>query len=194
MQQPEPNKEHNFSVVGIIARWQPVHKGHAASLNAICNLAENVLIGIGSSNIYNFRNPFTAEETADMLHLVLAGRMNYTLIPIPDLFDGPRWRVMVKELFGELNLFFTDNPYMAELMKDIYPIAKPVAHIPENERIAVSGTMVRREMARGTDWQKWVPDKIAKYIQMHKLDQRFRQEFGLETIALDSIIQERSNS
>ena len=31
------------------------------------------------------RNPFSFSETADMIRLVLAGRENYTLLPIPDL-------------------------------------------------------------------------------------------------------------
>ena len=62
-------------------------------------------IGIGSANRYNFRNPFTCDETADMLRLALAGRDNFELIPVPDLDDGPRWRALVIELFGPLDAF-----------------------------------------------------------------------------------------
>ena len=60
--------------IGMIARWRPVHRGHAPVLRALCERASTALVGIGSSNRYNFRNPFTLEETTDMIRQVLAGR------------------------------------------------------------------------------------------------------------------------
>jgi hypothetical protein len=53
--------------LAMIARWKPVHIGHAAVLEGLVASAESVIIGIGSSNRYNAKNPFTAAETADML-------------------------------------------------------------------------------------------------------------------------------
>lgn len=184
----------HLKTIGMIARWQPVHTGHLAVLEAICDQTQTALIGIGSSNAYNYRSPFTLEETTEMLHLALKGRENYTLIPVPDLNDGPRWREMVRDLFGELDLFLTANPYVASLLKDIYTLDKPVALVPKENRVPIDGTMVRREMARGGNWHALVPAEIASYIQENKLDLRFKQEFGLETLALDTIIHERSKS
>lgn len=172
----------------MIARWRPVHLGHAAILRALCDRASQARIGIGSSNRYNVRNPFTLEETADMIRLVLAGRQNYRLIPVPDLDDGPRWRLMVLDLLGPLDRFVTANPYVASLMAADYRIIRPVELVPEEARIAVDGTMVRREMARGDGWRDLVPPEVAGYITARGLDARFRREFGLETLALDAII------
>jgi nicotinamide-nucleotide adenylyltransferase len=176
-----------FDRIGMVARWQPVHRGHAPVLRALCDRASEALIGIGSSNRHDVRNPFTLEETAEMIRLVLTGRENYTLIPVPDLDDGPRWRIMVIDLFGSLDLFVTDNPYVTSLLATDYRIMKPVALVPENEKIAIDGTMVRREMARGDGWQDLVPKDIADYITTRRLDERFRREFGLQTLALDAI-------
>ena len=187
---PQPH----LKTIGMIARWQPVHTGHLAVLEAICDQAKNALIGIGSSNVHNYRSPFTLEETTEMLNLALAGRKNFSLIPVPDLNDGPRWRKMVRDLFGELDLFVTANPYVASLLEDMYTIDKPVSLVPEGKRVPIDGSMVRREMARGGDWQVLVPAQIATYIQQNSLDQRFKQEFGLETLALDTIIHERSKT
>jgi nicotinamide-nucleotide adenylyltransferase len=172
----------------MIARWRPVHLGHAPILRALCDCASQALIGIGSSNRYDFRNPFTLEETTDMIGLVLAGRQNYTLIPVPDLDDGPRWRIMVIELFGTLDLFVTDNPYVSSLLSEDYRVTRPVELVPEDERIAIDGRLVRREMARGVGWQDLVPREVADYISARHLDERFRREFGLQTLALDAII------
>jgi nicotinamide-nucleotide adenylyltransferase len=174
--------------VGMIARWKPVHVGQAAVLNALCGGAARVFIGIGSSNRYNARNPFTAEETHTMLELALNGQGNVTIIPVPDLDDGPRWRIMVKELFGQLDRFVTANPYVQNLMKNDYRITRPVDWVPQSERIYIDGNMVRTMMAKGELWQGWVPEKVASHIMDHGLDVRFRKEFGLETLALQTII------
>jgi nicotinamide-nucleotide adenylyltransferase len=174
--------------IGMIARWQPVHLGHAPVLRALCDRASQALIGIGSANRYNQRNPFTLEETTDMIRLVLTGWQNYTLIPVPDLDDGPRWRLMVLDLFGVLDLFVTANPYVASLLAGDYNVVRPVTLVAEGEKVAIDGRLVRREMARGDDWRRLVPEEVANYLVTRRLDERFRREFGLETLALDAII------
>jgi nicotinamide mononucleotide adenylyltransferase len=173
----------------MIARWRPVHRGHAAVLAALCGHAGHALIGIGSANRYNFRNPFTCQETADMLRLALAGRNNYELIPVSDLDDGPAWRAMVVELFGPLDAFCTDNPYVTSLLAADYPIIRPVELVPPEARVPIDGAMVRREMALGHGWVELVPPEVADYIRSHQLDVRFRREFGLQTLALATIVQ-----
>src|ERR1051326_6014705 len=155
----------HFARIGMIARWRPVHLGHESILRALCRSGEQVFIGIGSSNRYNARNPFTLEETKHMLKLVLADFNNYQLIPVPDLDDGPRWRVMVKEIFGALDLFVTENPYVTNLLKDDYRIKRPVELILPEEQIPVDGSGVRRAMARGEDWKSLVPSVVAEYIK-----------------------------
>ena len=121
-----------------------------------------------------------------MIRLVLAGRENYTPIPVPDLDDGPRWRMMLVDLLGSLDLFITDNPYVASLLAADYRIIKPVELVPEDERTAIDGGMVRREMARGGGWRDLVPKEVADYIATKRLDERFRREFGLQALALDA--------
>lgn len=186
-----PPMEH-FERIGMVARWRPVHLGHAPVLRALCDRASQAFIGIGSSNRYNLRNPFTLEETIDMIHLVLDNRQNYTLLPVPDLDDGPRWRQMILELFGPLDLFITDNPYVASLMAADYRVIRPVALVPDDEKVPIDGTLVRREMAQGDGWRELVPPQIADYITQRHLDERFRREFGLQTLALDTIVSQPS--
>lgn len=181
--------DEHFKKIGMIARWKPVHIGQAVVLRALCAHADQAYIGIGSSNRYNARNPFTLEETQDMLRLALYGRDNYTLIPVPDLDDGPRWRMLVLDLFGDIDLFVTDNPYVANLLRNDYRILRPVELIPSEEQVRADGTMVRAMMARGEGWQAWVEERCVLYIQEKKLDERFRREFGLETLALTTIVE-----
>ena len=179
----------SFNRIAMIARWKPVHLGQAAVLRAMSKQAGRVIIGVGSTNRYNARNPFTFEETEAMLRLVLdeispaQESAEYAIIAIPDLDDGPRWRAMVKAMFGELDAFVTDNPYVANLMKDDYRLMRPVEFLSPSEFIKVDGTAVRVMMAKGQGWQAWVPERVAGYIEENGLDVRFRKEFGLETLA-----------
>jgi len=179
----------HFERLGMVARWRPVHLGQTPVLRALCARAAHALIGIGSANRYNLRNPFTLEETSDMIRLVLADRENCTLIPVPDLDDGPLWREMILDLFGPLDLFVTDNPYVASLLAEDYTIIRPVTLVPDDEKVPIDGTMVRREMARGDGWRHLVPVEVADYIVTNQLDERFRLEFGLQTLALDTFIE-----
>ena len=172
-----------FDRIGMVARWRPVHCGHAVVLRALCSMAREVVIGIGSSNRYNDRNPFTAAEAAAMIRLVLAGRKNYSLVEVADLDDGPRWRNLVVGLFGPLDAFVTANPYVAHLMKEAFRVEHPIELIPVADRVAIEGAMVRRAMAEGGPWWEMVPDLVADYIRKQGLDERFRREFGLLTLA-----------
>ena len=97
---------------------------------------------------------------------------------------------MILDLFGPLDLFVTDNPYVAKLMAADYRVIRPVALLADDEKIAIDGTMVRRAMAHGDDWQMLVPPAVADYITAYGLDDRFRREFGLQTLALDTFVED----
>lgn len=172
--------------LGMVARWKPVHLGHAAVLEALLEQADEVVIGIGSSNRYDLRNPFTPEESADMIRRVIGESGPYELVPVPDLGNGPRWREMVAGLLGPLDLFVTANAYVRDLLQEVYPVIHPVRLIPPERRIALDGTAVRKAMARGEGWRDLVPPAVADLIDERGLAARFRREFGLATLALDT--------
>ena len=116
------------------------------------------------------------------------------LLPVPDLDDGPRWRTMIVDMFGPLDLFVTDNPYVSNLLATEYRTIRPVELISKTEKIPLDGSMVRREMARGDEWRDMLPETVAEYITTCQLDERFRREFGLQTLALDTIIGDRRSN
>lgn len=172
--------------IAMVARWRPVHLGHAPVLRGLSEVGREVLIGIGSSNRYNTRNPFTAAEAEAMIRLVLGEQRNFTVVEVPDLDDGPRWREMVLRLFGSLDVFVSDNPYVASLLGNDYRVIRPVTLVAQADRCPIDGTMVRRAMARGDGWRDLVPASVARLISDGGLDHRFRKEFGLQTLALEA--------
>jgi nicotinamide-nucleotide adenylyltransferase len=181
--EPPPNLPARFGRIGTIARWKPVHLGHAAVLQSLAERAEEVLIGVGSTNRYDLRNPFGPEESEEMIRRAMGDRRGYRLVRVPDLGQGPRWRSMVETLFGPLELFVTANAYVRDLLRNVYPIAHPVWLIPPERRVALNATMVRQEMARGDAWRDLVPPAVASYLESAGLVERLRREFGPETLA-----------
>ncbi len=164
--------------LGMVARWKPVHRGHEVVLKALLQRAEHVLVGLGSCNRYDSRNPFTAAESRAMIEGVTGAPHHLTLFEVPDLGDGPRWREQILDLFGPLDFFATANPDVRDLLKADYQVVHPVHLLPPEQRVAVSGTMVREAMLAGGAWQDLVPDWVADYLETNGLVERFRREFG----------------
>ena len=77
--------------VAMIARWKPVHLGHAAVLEGLVAAGREVWVGIGSSNKHDADNPFTPEETAAMIRAVIGEPPHVRIFEVPDLGDPPRW-------------------------------------------------------------------------------------------------------
>ncbi len=178
-----------FGTVGIIGRFKPFHLGGAAMLENACKKSEKVLIGIGSCNRYNLRNPFTAYETREMINAFLAPRFNnYEFVNVPDYGhlpqyeNGKKWKEMVLKKFKEADVFLCGNPYVINLLEDKMHVVHPASIIPRKDWVRVNATQVRYGMALNGKWQDLVPKEVAKYIEERRLDKRFRERFGPETL------------
>ncbi len=151
-------------------------------LEALCELAGpagRVLVGLGSPNKHDRRNPFTADESAAMIDLVLRPRFsNYELVRVRDLDDGPRWRELVLATFGPLDLFVTANDYVRSLLAKDYRIVHPASLVPRAKHVPIDATMVRDAMAREEPWEHLVPPEVARFLEEKGLVARFRREFG----------------
>lgn len=189
----EGDRPERIPRLAMIARWKPLHAGQAVVLDELTRRAEHVTIGIGSSNRYNARNPFTAAETATMIRAYLGelGRDNYSILDVPDLDDGPRWRLMVLDMLGPLDVFVTANGYVRSLLMHDYEVVHPVRFVPPERRVRVDGSMVREAMARAdgpspassASWRDLVPPVVAEMLVTTGLFERFRSELGADVIA-----------
>lgn len=171
------------SRIAMIARWKPVHLGHAAVLHALLDRAESVVIGVGSANRYDLDNPFTAEETARMIDATLDGRGGYSIVRVDDVGDGPRWAEAVAGLLGPVDYYVTANAYVRSLLMGRYTVVHPVALLDPSRRVRLDGTAVRRALAGGGDWRAMVPPAVAALLEREGWAERFAREFGEATRA-----------
>ncbi len=182
-------QEKNLGRVGLIARFKPLHNNGAIVLTNLCQKADYVLIGIGSCNKYNCRNPFTAQESKEMLDSFLSPRFsNYDIFFIPDFGhlpqhkDGNKWKETVISTYGKLDYFLSGNDYVSHLLKSEYDIIHPSQVVSKNNGFSVTGSQVRLRIAKGLEYKHLVPKEVTTYLQKKGLIKRFRKEFGLQTI------------
>lgn len=123
-----------------------------------------------------------------MLLLPLESFDNYELIPIPDIEDDAVWCREIKKKIGEPDVFFTANPYVFALLNEDFYIAHPASVIPDSRKTPVSATLVRKALARGEGWEAFLPASISRYILENRLDVRFRQNFGLQTLMMETVV------
>ena len=180
-----------LGTTGLIGRWKPLHLGGALLLETVCKYSDHVKIGIGSCNKYNLRNPFTADESREMIDQFLKPKYDhYEFILVPDFgqiaeySDGQMWRKYVVDHYKTLDNFVSGNDYVTELLKDDYHIIKSYEMIPTEFQIPIKASMIRMAMARGLNYEEMLPDAVAEYIRDNKLAARFRREFGLEQLAV----------
>ena len=176
-----------YSRLGVIGRFRPLHIGGAMMLETLCQQSGYVIIGVGSANKYNIRNPFTAEESVNMIDKYLSsqGYDNYEIFTIndyahiPEFSDGQKWKNEVKQHLGKIDAFITGNPYSKNLLGADYKIVHPGELIPPEKWVWLRGTM-----AKNSDlWEKMVPQVVVEYLLENKLVDRFQREFGLQTLS-----------
>lgn len=83
-----------IDVAVVIGRFQPFHKAHAALLGEALQIAEQVIVVLGSAHAArNAKNPFTWEERAAMIGSTLdeATQQRVRYLPVRDYYDDRRW-------------------------------------------------------------------------------------------------------
>jgi bifunctional NMN adenylyltransferase/nudix hydrolase len=89
-----------FDAAILVGRFQPFHNGHAALLKQALEVADRVLVVLGSSfRARNAKNPFTWEERAAMIAASFdeADARRIDFVPVRDYYDDTRWAAAVEE-------------------------------------------------------------------------------------------------
>jgi nicotinamide-nucleotide adenylyltransferase len=177
-----------YERVGIVGRFKPLNNSGHRLLEQLLSTADELVIGIGSCKSYDVRNPFTAEETHEMIERCLRPR-NYSVLYIPDFGHleggqtGELWTQYVLGAYGELDAFYTGNPYVAALLAPHYTLIGPAQQGSSfGNPPWIKSSRVRYEMAKGGDWESLVPCQVSDFLKSAGLLERFKQEFGQATL------------
>lgn len=163
-----------MSRVFYIGRFQPYHNGHQYILEGIAEVADEIIIGIGSAQLsHEPENPFTAGERMLMITGALkdAGCPIY-VIPIEDIRRNALWVAHVRSMAPPFDLVYSGNPLVVRLFEEEgVEVESPAMY----ERESHSGTEIRRRILAGEPWEGLVPPAVVKVIGEIDGERRIRQ-------------------
>ncbi len=89
-----------YKVALFIGRFQPFHNGHLYSLKKCLEIAEKVIIAVGSSQESGTENnPFNYELRKKMIEgLPLQLGQKVKVVPVPDMFNDEKWGELILEI------------------------------------------------------------------------------------------------
>ena len=147
-----------------VGRFQPYHLGHHAVLNKIAKEVDELVIGVGSAQkSHEVENPFTAGERIVMIQYALQDMdiQHYT-IPIEDIQQNTIWVSHVLSKTPPFDIVYSNNPLVIQLFEEA---SIKVMRPPIYKRNIYSGTLIRDKMLKGENWQEFVPDSVANFIE-----------------------------
>lgn len=181
--------------IGVIhGRFQGLHNGHLEYLLEGKKRCERLIIGITNytgntkderiSRIDTHRldssaNPFTFFERLEMIRAALLGEgiceSEFTIVPFPietpDLIFNfvPKDAVFFMTIYDDWGRdkfkTLSDLGVNVEVMWERTPEQKPI-----------SGSLLRKTIAEGGNWENLVPSSVADYIKEHDLCGRIADE------------------
>ena len=146
-----------------IGRFQPFHNAHLADIKNILKEGKFAVIGIGSSREFGTaNNPFSCNERKKMISSALKEEKikNYSIHPIPDLYDDAKWIDYIKESLPKADFFYSGNLWTLRCLGKHGCMAKKIKIIR-----GISSTKIRKIMAAGKKWENLVPKSVADYIK-----------------------------
>lgn len=162
----------------VVGRFQTFHLGHQHLIDSARNLADRVLIFVGSANEYGTeRNPLNVETRIRMLRQIYEDNREFMIYPLPDLTNendiNCDWGKYVLDNCKryiyknpELFVFGNDTNKGSSWFSD-EDLENTSQLIINRQNIPISGTQLRELMVYGdakrSEWMKWVNPKLHKF-------------------------------
>lgn len=186
-----------YDILVFIGRFQPLHKGHQAVIDRALELAENVVILIGSAGkARSVRNPFTFQERAKMI-LDIYPSERVVCLPIEDAaYNDTEWVLNVQKLvnnyargyanhggFGlhghadvKIGLVGWEKDHTSYYIK-LFPQWENEGVAPAHGMCAtnVRNMFFENKLKGRWEWDVIVHDKVARFLEEFKKSEEFKQ-------------------
>ena len=146
-------KEHQkrYKTALVIGRFQPFHRGHFFLLKASLAIAQNIVIGIGSSNVQDGnKNPFSLQDRQDMVkkalerHKPVKDRVR-DIVLLPDVPDDAIWYRETLEATGPIDVAVSNNDWIHRVFA---PKGIPSLTTPLLKREKYEGETIRVKLRK----------------------------------------------
>ena len=158
----------------LIGRFQPFHLGHLDAVLFGLSRAENLSIGIGSSNKSNERrNPFTTEERTEMIISSIESSMidRIKIFDIPDVDNHEKWTFEIDQIVPKYDVVFSNDEFTKTLFGKR---GIDVITVTLKEREKFSGTNIRQLITDNENWHDLVPKGTQSVLEKINANQRLK--------------------
>lgn len=156
---------HEYKTALFIGRFQPFHNGHLYSLNKCLEIAEQVVIAVGSSQESGTENnPWDYKLRKRMVcEVVRELGVENRIVRICSCPDNPSDKAWLADLIrraGNFDVVVSNNDWVLSIFKDAgYGVYESGLH----NREELEGVKVRKIMREGKgQWRERVPSEIVK--------------------------------
>ena len=161
-----------YKVALFIGRFQPFHKGHLYSLEKCLEIAESVIVGVGSSQDSGTENnPWSYDVRKEMLGSALQG-LPVQIVALPDLFDDTKWGQQILSLLEDHGLEKSEvvgvgnNDWTNRIFRNI---GIDVYETGLFKRDELEGIRIRELMKQNNiSWKERVPGGVVKYFEKNE--------------------------
>lgn len=156
-----------------IGRFQPFHKGHLYSLKKCLEIAESVVVAVGSSQESGTENnPWDYKVRKRMVCEVVRGIGAESRIKricsCPDNPSDRAWQMDLKRRAGHFDVVVSNNEWVLSIFREAgYVVYESGLH----NRDELEGLKVRALMRAGDDkWKERVPMEIVKLFDNNDIE------------------------
>ena len=162
------DQKKSIQIGAIVGRFQPFHNGHLQLFLAILSEVNFLKIGIGSSQYSNTKyNPFSYDERKEFIIQSLRSENissdRYEIYPLPDLHNMKKWVTQLLDVFGNFNIFYSNNDWICQLIKKSGNNVGDKKHIFDFKRF--NGTYIRQMICDNASIQDLVPRSVIIYLK-----------------------------
>jgi nicotinamide-nucleotide adenylyltransferase len=144
----------------VIGRFQPLHNGHVRMIKKASDNADELIIGIGSSNkSRTYKNPFTFDEREFMIRASIEPDVHFDVIGIPDFGNNDKWIAWIDDNI-DFDIFLSNSKNEIKIFKDYGFKTSPLEMRTDN----ISSTKVRELMIEKKSIDRMVPSVVMKFI------------------------------
>ena len=180
------NQKYNYGIV--IGRFQPFHLAHQSLIQHSLNLAETVIVILGSArSAPDVKNPFTPQMREEIIRACFpkdADRLIFRAVrDYP--YNDHVWTAEIQNIVGEI-VEESDNAEHAQIavvgfFKDrssyylnLFPQWNfEEFYVSDKKLLSINATVIREKLFTDDDWQTLVPETVKRYLEIFKTTEFF---------------------
>ena len=151
----------HYNTALLIGRFQPFHNGHLYLIKKALQKVDKLIIGIGSANIIDERNPYSTNLRQEIIEIVakeekLSDKI-IQIISLDDFYNDKRWLEQIQKKAAKFDLVVGNNEWVNRILEKA---GYPILRIGFYQRFKYEGEKIRQLIREGKKWQ----DRVPKYL------------------------------